>query len=51
MTAVMGIFFKFVANRGARGLVIALGKSLESHAAGFTHYYSAWENLPSVVCK
>lgn len=28
-------------NRGPRGLVIALGKNLESHAAGFTHYYIA----------
>lgn len=37
--------------RGPRGLVIALGKNLESHAAGFTHYYIAWESLPSVVCK
>lgn len=38
-------------NRGPRGLVIDLGKNLESCAAGFTHFYIAWEKFPSVVCK
>lgn len=46
-----GHFLQVCSNRDRCGLVIALGKNLESHAAGFTRYFIAWENFPSVVCK